>query len=95
MVEHQKYQVNPNVSCGDEEDGAVLYNPDTDGTAIINSAGRTLWALLAAPRTVQEMTAFLTTCYRDVSAEQAAADVAQFVQSLLPDFVQEAGHDGH
>ena len=93
MSESKRYQVNPVVSCGDEEDGAVLFNPDTDDTAIVNLTGRALWAFLATPRTVDEMAAHLVQTYRDVQTEQAAQDAAQFVQSLTPDFLLEVDDD--
>ena len=93
MSESKRYQVNPVVSCGDEEDGAVLFNPDTDDTAIVNLTGRALWAFLETPRTVDEMAAHLVQTYRDVQAEQAAQDADQFVQSLRPDFLLEVDDD--
>jgi hypothetical protein len=37
------------------------------------------------------MVAHLVETYRGVTAEQAADDVARFVESLGPDFVLEAG----
>ena len=98
MVERQQdevrgvaYQANPDVSCGEEVDGAVLYNPDTDGTVILNPAGRALWAFMAAPRTVEQMAALLAATYRDVTSAQATEDVTRFVRSLTPDFLREAG----
>jgi hypothetical protein len=80
---------NPAVSCGDEQDGAVLFNPDADDTAVVNPTGRALWAFLETPRTVDEMAAYLVETYQGVSAEQAAEDAAQFAQSLAPDFLLE------
>jgi hypothetical protein len=93
MSESKRYQANPVVSCGDEEDGAVLFNPDTDDTTIVNLTGRALWAFLEAPRTVDEMAAHLVEAYPGVSAEQAAEDAAQFVQTLTPDFLLETDDD--
>jgi hypothetical protein len=89
----KRYVANPVVSCGDEEDGAVLFNPDTDDTVIVNLTGRTLWAFLETPRTVDEMAAHLVQTYRGVQAEQAAEDADQFVQSLLSDFLLEVDDD--
>jgi hypothetical protein len=84
-----RYMANPAVSCGDEQDGAVLFDPDTNDTAIINLTGRALWAFLETPRTIDEMAAHLVETYKDVSAEQAAKDASQFVESLAPDFLLE------
>jgi hypothetical protein len=93
MSESKRYQANPVVSCGDEEDGAVLFNPDADDTAIVNLTGRALWGFLEMPRTVDEMAAYLVQTYRGVQAEQAAEDADQFVQSLLSDFLLEVDDD--
>ena len=86
-----RYQAQPVVSCGDEEDGAVLYNPDADETAVVNLSGRDLWAFLETPRTVDEMAAYLVSSYSDVTLEQASEDATAFVESLLPDFLLEVG----
>jgi hypothetical protein len=94
MSGSKRYQANPVVSCGDEEDGAVLYNPDTNDTTIINLSGRALWDFLAGtPRTVAELAAHLVETYRDVSVEQAAEDATQFIASLTPDFLLEVTGD--
>ena len=87
MNQDKRYQANPEVSCGDEEDGAILYNPDTDDTSIINLTGRELWTLLATPRTQKEMIEYLIRKYSGVSAEQASEDIQLFVETLMPDFV--------
>lgn len=88
-----RYKVNPLVSCGDEKDGAVLFNPDIGDTAIINLTGRVLWTFLEMPHTVDEMAARLVETYRGISAEKATEDVAGFVQALVPDFVMEVDDD--
>jgi hypothetical protein len=82
------YRANDVVSCVDEgEDGAMLYNPDKDDTVLLNPTGRGIWALLAAPRTVDEIAAHLATTYPDVTREQAVQDAEKFLQSLTPDFI--------
>ena len=88
-----RYAANPAVSCGDERDGAVLFNPDTDDTAMVNLTGRALWAFLETPRTIDEMAANLVNTYQGVSTEQATKDATQFVQSLVPDFLLEMNDD--
>ena len=93
MTEDKRYQANPQVSCGDEEDGAVLFNPDTDDTTIINLSGRELWSFLETPRTVGEIAAHLVEIYRDVTDEKAVDDATQFIRGLAPDFVLELDDD--
>ncbi len=93
MNKENRYQANPDVSCGDEEDGAVLYNPDTDNTSIINLTGRELWSLLETPRTLKEMVDYLLQKYSCVSAEQASEDIQLFVETLTPDFLLKINDD--
>lgn len=89
MNQHKRYRANPVVSCGTEEDGAVLYNPDTDETSVVNLTGRELWHFLQTVRTEGEIVDHLLQSYRDVSAEQATEDTRLFIESLLPDFLLE------
>jgi hypothetical protein len=82
------YRANEVVSCVDEgDDGAMLYNPDKDDTVVLNPSGRCVWAMLSAPRAIDEIVSHLATVYPDVTPEQARKDAEQFIQSLVPDFV--------
>jgi len=81
---------NPVVSCGDETDGSVLFNPDTDDMVVINPSGKVIWEFIQTAHTPQEIAAHLLETYQGVSAEQAAQDAQNFVASLLGDFVLEA-----
>jgi hypothetical protein len=75
----------------------MLYNPDKDDTILLNPSGRSIWALLVAPRTLEEIAGHLTASYPGVDREQAIQDADKFIQSLLPDFVLTEGGtaDGH
>jgi hypothetical protein len=83
---------NPVVSCRDEgTDGAVLFNPDTNDLVIINPTGRTVWDYISTPRTLDEIAAHLEEHFRIGSAaDQIMKDLKEFMQTLIPDFVQEA-----
>lgn len=89
MSTEKTYQANPVVSCGVEEDGAILYNPDTDGSSIINLSGLELWNLFQTPKTVSEIAEYLVHTYREVTIEQAAEDTKLFIDTLTPDFLSE------
>jgi hypothetical protein len=87
-MSNKTYRANDVVSCVDEGgDGAMLYNPDKDDTVLLNPSGRGIWALLAAPRTLEEIAGHLAAAYPDVAREQARQDAEQFIKSLVPDFV--------
>ena len=93
MSKEKYYQANQVVSCGEEEDGAILYNPDTDSSSIVNLSGRQLWDFLKIPHTVGEIVEHLIQSYNNVSAEQAFEDADLFIKTLVPDFLLEIDND--
>jgi hypothetical protein len=94
MEKPKRYLSNPVVSCGEEEDGALLFNPDTNDSAIINPTGQVIWSFLATPHSLDEIAAHLAEFFQGVSTEQASQDATRFIQALAPDFVLETS-DGN
>ena len=87
-MSNKTYQVNEAVSCVDEgADGAMLYDPDRDDTVLLNAAGRSIWALLAVPRTMTEIAGHLTATYPGLPYEQALKDAQAFIGTLAPGFI--------
>jgi hypothetical protein len=87
-MSEKTYRANEVVSCVDEgEDGAMLYNPDKNDSIILNPSGRSIWVLLSAPRTLDEIADNLVAAYPHITREQARKDAEQFIKSLVPDFV--------
>jgi hypothetical protein len=84
MQDTKRYLVNPDVSCREEPDGAVLFNPDTDAILVINSTGLLIWQALEQPRTQEEIVAHLLEACDDVPTDQVPADVEKFLESLQP-----------
>ena len=90
MTESKQYQANPVVSCRDEgQDGALLFNPDTDDFLLINPTGKAIWEFIGTRHTSEEMVTFLLETFDVPDEGQATDDVAGFIQELVPDFVQE------
>ena len=83
----RRYQVNPVVSCGEEKDGAVLYNPDTDTATVINLSALNLWLFLKTPHSTNEIVEHIIHKYSGVTAQQAAEDTKLFIETLTPDFL--------
>jgi len=82
---------NPVVSCRVEGDeGALLFNPDTDNTLLINPTGVMLWNFISQPRTVDEILAYIRESFSN-SPDHASLrkDVITFVTDLVPDFISE------
>ena len=90
MTGQNKYRANPVVSFKDEGDeGAVLYNPDTDKCVIINSAGSIIWRYLEEPRTFDEIISMLSERFSEVNIEIAREDLEQFINNFEVDFIDE------
>ena len=78
-----KFLVNPEVSFRQEDDdGGILFNPDTDSLEVVNPVAAEIWKFLAAPRTQAEVAAHLCAVCAVVPREQVEKDVAEFIGSL-------------
>jgi hypothetical protein len=97
MSERKRYLANPDVSCREEgPEGALLFNPDTDGMMVLNPTGLVIWEALDEPRTQDEIVAHLRERCDNVPVEQVGTDVDEFLQALLPGgFVGEVLADAH
>jgi hypothetical protein len=83
-----RYLANSVVSCRDEgEDGALLFNPDLDGAALINPTGQLIWDILILPHTVEEITNLLAEKLNITDASVVARDVEEFLKTLQPDYI--------
>jgi len=86
-----KIVANPVVSCRTEgDDGALLFNADTDNTLLINPTGIMVWDFLNEPRTVEEIVEYISRSYSN-SPDHASVrkDIETFVTDLAPDFISE------
>ncbi len=96
MNEKICYLANPVVSCRDEgDDGALLYNPDTDEAVLINTTGRTLWEFITKPRTFDEIADYLAVTANGAngaSKDAVVRDLEEFLKELASDFVSEVVH---
>lgn len=75
---------NPDVSLREEtDDGAILFNADTDSLLIINPVGLAMWRFIRAhPRTKPNIVAHLKEVCEDVPLDQVETDVDKFVAAL-------------
>jgi len=83
-MQDPKYLTNPEVSYRPEgDDGAILFNADTDGLEVINPTAMEIWKTLAAPRTEAEVVARLCEVFDDAPREEVAKDVSEFLESMV------------
>lgn len=80
--EAPRYIVNPDVSCREEDEGALLYNPDTDRVLVVNTTGLLIWQALEQPRTLEEVVAILLERCDNVPEDRVREDVGDFIARL-------------
>lgn len=64
------------------DDGALLYDPETDRVAILNPTAAAVWSLLDGARTVSEVVTALATEYEGMGPD-AEAQVLRTVQGFV------------
>lgn len=82
---------NPDVSCRIENDEyALLYNPDTDNTAIIDRSGLLIWNYIEESRSISDIMAYMTTCFSgSPDPVILRKDIEIYLYNLMPEFAVE------
>jgi hypothetical protein len=76
---------NPDVVLREEDpdEGALLFNPDTNQVKVLNTTGLFIWQQCGVARTLDEIVAEVQKGFDDVPSEQVADDVKEFVDGML------------
>lgn len=76
---------NPDVVLREEDpdEGALLFNPDTNQVKVINTTGLFIWQQCGVSRTLDEIVAEVQKGFDEVPSEQVAQDVQEFVDGML------------
>jgi len=76
---------NPDVVLREEDpdEGALLFNPDTNQVKVINTTGLFIWQQCGEARTLDEIVAEVQKGFDEVPSEQVAQDVQEFVDGML------------
>lgn len=61
----------------------MLFHRDRHTTVVLNPLGARIWELLETPRAEDDLAEILVSLYRNLSYEQALADVTGFMSSLV------------
>ena len=80
-----KFVRNPDVVLREEDpdEGALLFNPDTNQVKVINTTGLFIWQQCGVARTLDEIIAEVQKGFDEVPLEQVAQDVQEFVNGML------------
>ncbi len=66
----------------DPEEGALLFNPDTNQVKVINITGLFIWQQFSEARTLDEVISEVKKEFTDVPLEQITQDVKEFVDGM-------------
>jgi hypothetical protein len=78
-----RYLHNPDVVLREEDDdGGLLFNPDTNQVKIINTTGLFIWKQCGIARTLDEIVAEVQKGFDEVPLEQVTQDVQEFVDGM-------------
>jgi len=79
-----KYMQNPIVNLREEdEDGALLFNPDSNRIQLLNSTGFFIWKLCSEGKTLSEISEAVRQEYSDVPEKQLDKDMKQFLDEMV------------
>ena len=80
-----KYLKNPDVVLREEDpdEGALLFNPDTNHVKVINTTGLFIWQQCGNVHTLEEIIAEVEKNFDDVPSDKVTQDVEEFVNSMV------------
>jgi len=67
----------------EDQDGALLFNPDTNRVEVLNSTGLFIWQQCGAAHTLDEILAEVKKAFDEVPENQVAEDVQKFIEGML------------
>lgn len=84
IMDNNKYIQNPDVNLREEdEDGALLFNPDTDQVKLLSKTGHYIWEKCVEGITVKDIVAAFKDDFENVPVNQVKADVEEFLNQMV------------
>ncbi len=83
-MDNTYYIQNPDVNIREEdEDGALLFNPDTDQVQLTSKTGFYIWKLCAKECTVNDIVNAFKNDYDEVPGQEVISDVEEFINKMV------------
>jgi len=80
----QKYMTNPDVVLREEdEDGALIYNPDTDQIKVINPTGLFIWQQCDGSKDLTGIISAMQESYDEVPEDEVSEQVEKFIDDMV------------
>jgi hypothetical protein len=81
-----RYARNPEVVTHEEdEDGALVFNPDNDRIKVLNRTGAFVWGLCDGTRAVKGIVSALLDAFEGVPKRTVATEVKTYIDELVKD----------
>jgi hypothetical protein len=78
-----RYMHNPDVVLREEdEDGGLLFNPDTNQVKVVNSTGLFIWKHFETAQEVASVVPAIQSAFEDAPQAEVAADVQEFLDEM-------------
>lgn len=78
------YLRNPDVVLREEdEDGGLLFNPDTNQVKVVNPTGLFIWQRCDGQNDFEQLVAAVVEEYEDAPADEVRQDVQEFLDGML------------
>lgn len=78
------YIINPDVGLREEdEDGGLLFNPDTNQVKVVNTTGLFIWKKCDGTHHLNEIIAAMQDVFEDAPADQITEDVNEFIEGMV------------
>ncbi len=79
-----RYLCNPDVVLREEdEDGGLLFNPDTNQVKVINASGLFIWKKISERCPVSAITSAMMQEFEEVPHESVDGDIREFIDELV------------
>lgn len=79
-----KFLCNPEVVLREEDDdGGLLFNPDTNQVKVVNSTGLFIWKQCESVRGVDEVVTSICQTFDDVNQPDIERDVREFIDGMV------------
>lgn len=79
-----RYARNPDVVLREEdEDGGLLFNPDTNQVRVLNTTGLFIWKQCDGSRDLDQIARALQESFEDAPSDQVNQDVREFVEEMV------------
>jgi hypothetical protein len=84
VQESVQYICNPDVVLREEdEDGGLLFNPDTNQVKVVNTTGLFIWKKFAGVNTREAVARSILDHFEEAEAETVQTDLEEFLEEMI------------